>query len=125
MIEHAAFAEQILSKTFMTKSLPLVDHKSKEIFKLKMTVQLMKSREEFIELALLKEKEEREESKLLTHHSIMSMTSEQFECDEERKMEGLIDISRALKSDPVKKNKANNNSQLLERSPQAEKDIAR
>ena len=117
MIEHAAFAEQILSKTFMTKSLPLVDHKSKEIFKLKMTVQLMKSREEFIELALLKEKEEREESKLLTHHSIMSMTSEQFECDEEQKMEGLIDISRALKSDPVKKNKANNNSQLLERSP--------
>lgn len=112
MIECANFAEEILSKVFMTKSLPLVDHKSKEIFKLKMIVQLMKSREEFIELALLKEKEEREDSKLLTPHSIMSMTSEHFEYEEKQKMAGSIDMTRTLKSDSVKKNKANKNSQL-------------
>ena len=70
----------------MTKSLPMVTPSYKEIFKLKMSVYLTRSRTEFTALALIKEKED--SGKISNHHSILSMPSELFECEEETKMAG-------------------------------------
>ena len=93
----------------MNKSLPVVSNTLKEKFRLKMSVQLIKSKSEFTELAMLKEKED---ANKLSKHSIMSMPSELFEGEEIAKMAGLLDISRTINSDPLKKSKPNNSSQL-------------
>ena len=52
----------------------------------------MKSKKEFTELALLKENEDT--SKFSKLDSIMSMTTELFEVEEEVKVAGLLDTSR-------------------------------
>ena len=57
-----------------------------------MSVQLMKSKKEFTELAQIKEEEEA--GKFSEHNSIMSMTSELFDVEEEAKMAGSLETSR-------------------------------
>ena len=63
-----------------------------------MSVQLMKSKKEFTELAQIKEEEE--DGKFSKLNSIMSMTSELFEIEEEAKMAGSLETSRKISSDP-------------------------
>ena len=92
MIESTEYAEQFLPKMFMTKSLPVVSNTLKEKFRLKMSVQLMKTKKEFTELAVVKEIEEAKQ--FSKQSSIMSMTSELFDVEEESKVAGLLDTGR-------------------------------
>ena len=57
-----------------------------------MSLQLMKSKKEFTELAQIKEEEEA--SRFSKLNSIMSMTSESFDVEEEAKMAGPLEASR-------------------------------